>query len=156
MEKNALLWGSVEDIVFQGPNALTLDDKGRMAVPARHRELLLSAGVKELTITLHPDDALMIFPRPTWLKFRERLVALPFDSSPWKRMFLGNAMDVEIDGSSRVLIAPELRDAAGMTRDVKLIGVGSHLELWDTRRHADHSARTKASTMPDSIKAFVF
>jgi MraZ protein len=146
----------VEDIVFQGPSALTLDSKGRLAVPTRHRDLLSAAGVNELTITLHPDDALMIFPRPTWLKFRERLVALPFESSPWKRMFLGNAMDVEIDASSRVLIAPELRDAAGLVRDVKLIGVGSHLELWDAQRHIEQSARTKATAMPDSIKAFVF
>lgn len=146
----------MEDIVFQGPNALTLDGKGRIAVPSRHRDVLAAAGVNELTITLHPDDALMIFPRPTWLKFRERLVALPFESSPWKRMFLGNAMDVEIDASSRVLIAPELRDAAGLVRDVKLIGVGSHLELWDTQRHIEQSARTKATAMPDSIKGFVF
>ncbi len=142
--------------MFQGPSALTLDSKGRLAVPTRHRDLLSAAGVNELTITLHPDDALMIFPRPTWLKFRERLVALPFESSPWKRMFLGNAMDVEIDASSRVLIAPELRDAAGLVRDVKLIGVGSHLELWDAQRHIEQSARTKATAMPDSIKAFVF
>ena len=146
----------MEEIVFQGPNALTLDSKGRIAVPTRHRDLLTSAGVTELTITLHPDDALMIFPRPTWLKFRERLLTLPFESNPWKRMFLGNAMDVEIDASSRVLIAPELRDAAGLVRDVKLIGVGSHLELWDTQRHIEQSARTKAGAMPDSIKAFVF
>ena len=146
----------MEDIVFQGPNALTLDSKGRIAVPTRHRELLSAAGVHQLTITLHPDDALMIFPRPTWLKFRDRLATLPFESSAWKRMFLGNAMDVEIDGSSRVLIAPELREAAGLVRDVKLIGVGSHLELWDTQRYVDQSARTKASVMPDSIKAFVF
>jgi MraZ protein len=146
----------VDDVVFQGPNALTLDNKGRIAVPARHRDLLSAAGINQLTITLHPDDALMIFPRPTWLKFRERLVALPFDASAWKRMFLGNAMDVEIDASSRVLIAPELRDAAGLVRDVKLIGVGAHLELWDSQRHIEQSARTKAGTMPDSIKAFVF
>ena len=65
-------------------------------------------------------------------------------------------MDVEIDASSRVLVAPELREAAGLVRDVKLIGVGSHLELWDVQRHIDHSAKTKASAMPDSIKAFVF
>ena len=156
MVKSAFWWEIVDEIVFQGPNALTLDSKGRIAVPARHRDLLAAAGDNELTITLHPDDALMIFPRPTWLKFRERLVALPFDSSPWKRMFLGNAMDVEIDASSRVLIAPELRDAAGLVRDVKLIGVGSHLELWDNQRHIEQSARTKAGAMPDSIKAFVF
>ena len=56
-------------------------------------------------------------------------------------MFLGNAMDVEIDASSRVLIAPELRAAAGLVREVMLLGMGSHLELWDTQRHAEHEAQ---------------
>ena len=55
MAKSALWWGIVEEIVFQGPNALTLDSKGRIAVPTRHRDLLTAAGVNELTITLHPD-----------------------------------------------------------------------------------------------------
>ena len=144
------------EIVFQGPAALTLDSKGRIAVPARHRELLTEMGVKKLTITRHPEGSLMIFPRPTWEEFRTRLAALPMDASNWKRIFLGNAMDVAIDGSFRVLIAPELREAAGLVRDVKLIGMGSHLELWDAQRHAELEARTLQSGLPDSLKNFSF
>ena len=113
-------------------------------------------GVNQLTITRHPVGALMVFPRPAWEGFRDRLAALPMDASGWKRVFLGNAMDVEIDASSRVLIAPELREAAGLVRDVKLIGMGNHLELWDKDRHAEHEARTLQSEMPDSLKSFTF
>jgi MraZ protein len=145
----------VEDIVFQGPNSLTLDAKGRIAVPARHRDVLTAAGIQQLTITVHPDGALMVFPRPTWLAFRERLLALPFDAGRWKRMFLGNAMDVDIDASSRVLIAPELRDAAGLEREVHMLGVGSHLELWNMDRLNQDSARTATEAMPESIRGFV-
>jgi MraZ protein len=74
----------------------------------------------------------------------------------WKRVFLGNAMDVEIDASSRVLIAPELRAAAGLTRDVMLLGMGSYLELWDAARYAEHEAEVMKSPMPDALLNFSF
>ena len=144
------------NIVFQGPAALTLDSKGRIAVPARHRALLTEMGVNQLTITRHPEGPLIIFPQPTWEAFRDRLSELPLDATNWKRVFLGNAIEVEIDASSRVLIAPELREAAGLVRDVKMIGMGSHLELWDAQRHAEHEAKTLQSGLPDSLKNFSF
>jgi MraZ protein len=146
----------VSNTVFQGPAALTLDGKGRIAIPARHRELLNAMGVSQLTITKHPEGSLLVFPRPAWEQFRDRVAALPMEGSGWKRVFLGNAMDVEIDASSRVLIAPELRASAGLVRDVMLLGLGSHFELWDAQRHADHEARVMQSEMPDSLKNFSF
>ncbi len=144
------------EIVFQGPSALTLDGKGRIAIPARHRELLNAMEVNQLTITKHPEGALLIFPRPAWLTFRDKVAALPMEASGWKRVFLGNAMDVEIDASSRVLIAPELRSAAGLVRDVMLLGMGSHFELWDAAAHQEAEARVMQSEMPASLKSFAF
>jgi MraZ protein len=135
---------------------LTLDGKGRIAMPARHREVLAAMGVGQLTVTKHPEGALMIFPRPAWEAFRDRIAALPMEASGWKRVFLGNAMDVEIDGQSRVLIAPELRASASLVRDVMLLGMGSHFELWDAERHAAHEAAVMQSPMPDSLKQFSF
>jgi MraZ protein len=146
----------VANVVFQGPSALTLDNKGRIAMPARHRELLSAMGVHQLTITKHPAGSLMIFPRPAWETFRDRLAALPMDATGWKRVFLGNAMDVDIDASSRVLISPELRASAGLVRDVMLIGMGSYFELWDAKAHAEHEAAVMQSEMPDSLKSFSF
>ncbi|HEY2927699.1 division/cell wall cluster transcriptional repressor MraZ [Piscinibacter sp.] len=142
--------------MFQGPSALTLDGKGRIAMPSRHREVLAAMGVNQLTITKHPEGSLMIFPRPAWENFRERVAALPMSAGGWKRIFLGNAMDVDIDGSSRVLIAPELRAAAGLTRDVMLLGMGSHFELWDAQRYAEHEAKVMQSEMPDALRDFSF
>lgn len=150
------MWGFVANIVFQGPAALTLDSKGRIAMPARHRELLAAMDVNQLTITKHPEGSLMIFPRPAWENFRDRVAALPMEASGWKRVFLGNAMDVDIDASSRVLIAPELRAAAGLVRDVMLLGMGSHFELWDAARYAEHEAAVMQSPMPESLKNFSF
>jgi len=146
----------VANTVFQGPAALTLDSKGRLAMPARHRELLAAMGSSQLTITKHPEGSLMIFPRSAWEGFRDRVAALPMEASGWKRVFLGNAMDVEIDAQSRFLVPPELRASAGLVRDVMLLGMGSHFELWDAQRHADHEAKVMQSDMPDSLKSFSF
>jgi MraZ protein len=142
--------------MFQGPSALTLDNKGRLAMPARHREVLAAMGVNQLTVTKHPVGSLMIFPRPAWEAFRDRVAALPMEASGWKRVFLGNAMDVEIDGSSRILISPELRASAGLVRDVMLIGMGSHFELWDAKAYAEHEAQVMQSAMPEALKSFSF
>ncbi|HWI10893.1 MAG TPA: division/cell wall cluster transcriptional repressor MraZ [Burkholderiaceae bacterium] len=142
--------------MFQGPAALTLDGKGRIAVPARHRELLTAMGVSQLTVTKHPEGSLLIFPRPAWETFRDKVAALPMEAAGWKRVFLGNAMDVDIDASNRVLIAPELRASAGLVRDVMLLGMGSHFELWDAKAHAEHESRVMQSEMPESLKSFSF
>ena len=146
----------VANFVFQGASALTLDAKGRIAMPARHREVLTAMGVDQLTLTKHPEGALMVFPRPAWEGFRDRLAALPMSMSGWKRVFLGNAIDVDIDATSRVLISPELRASAGLTRDLMLLGMGSYFELWDAGRYAEHEAKVLQSDMPDAIKDFSF
>ena len=144
------------NIVFQGASALTLDGKGRLAMPARHREVLSAMGVNDLTVTKHPEGSLMVFPRPAWEVFRDKVAALPMSASGWKRIFLGNAMDVEMDSASRVLISPELRAAAGLNRDVMLLGMGSHFELWDSVRYAEHEALVMQSDMPEVLKDFSF
>lgn len=125
-------------------------------MPARHLAVLRAMELTQLTLTKHPDGPLMVFPRPTWEEFRDKINALPMEAVRWKRVFLGNAMDVEIDASSRVLIAPELRKSAGLERDVMLIGMGSHLELWDAARHAAHEAEVVQGEMPEALKAFTF
>jgi MraZ protein len=142
--------------VFQGAAALSLDAKGRMSVPARHRDLLQALCDGQLTITKHPDGCLMVFPRPAWEAFRDKVAALPMSASGWKRIFLGNAMDVEIDGSARVLVSPELRTAAGLSKEVMLLGMGSHFELWDAERYAAHEAAVMAEPMPQVLSDFSF
>lgn len=144
------------DFHFQGTSALALDAKGRVTVPSRHRELLMSLAEGQLTLTKHPDGCLMVFPRPVWADFRAKVEALPMSASGWKRMFLGSAMDVEIDSGARVLISPELRAAAGLAHDVLLIGMGNHLELWDKQRHDAAEAAVLQQPMPDVLQDFSF
>jgi len=159
--KSAFLWenwgrtGIVADFVFQGGAALVLDGKGRMTVPARHREVLKAVADDRLTITKQPKHGLLVFPRPAWETFRAKLLELPMSAEDWRRIFLGSAMDVEIDASSRVLIAPELREWAGLERDVLLLGMGSRFELWDKVRHDAHEATVLAAGMPDVLRDHV-
>ena len=74
----------------------------------------------------------------------------------WKRIFLGNAMDVEMDSTGRILVSPELRAAAGITRDTMLLGMGNHFELWDKPTYEAQEARAMQSDMPDVFKDFSF
>jgi MraZ protein len=141
--------------VFQGASSLSLDAKGRLSMPTRHRDALIAAA-SQLTITKHPHGCLMVFPRNEWELFRERIAALPMQAQWWKRIFLGNAMDVDMDGAGRVLISPELRTAAGITKDAVLLGMGGYFELWDAQVYAAKEAEAMQAEMPDVFKDFSF
>jgi MraZ protein len=137
--------------MFQGSSALALDAKGRMSVPSRHRDALLLQCEGRLTLTRHPDGCLLLYPRPVWESVRERIAALPIGASGWKRFFLGNATDVEMDGSGRVLVSPELRRAAGLDKDVMLLGMGAHFEVWDAASLAAKESEAIAGGMPEAL-----
>jgi MraZ protein len=128
-----------------------LDAKGRINVPVRHRDPLVKACEGQLTLTRHPDGYLLIYPRPVWEAVERELMALKTASEGWRRIFLGSAVDAEIDSASRVLIAPELRSAAGLDKDVLLIGTGRRLELWDKQRHDAVEAKVVAAGMTDEV-----
>ena len=142
--------------MFQGASSLSLDAKGRLSVPTRHRDVLAATASSQLTITKHPHGCLMVFPRPEWEKFRERLAQLPMSAQWWKRIFLGNAMDVDMDGTGCVLISPELRAAAGLTKEAVLLGMGNHFELWDKATYDEQEAQAMQGEMPDAFKDFSF
>ncbi|MDP3621729.1 MAG: division/cell wall cluster transcriptional repressor MraZ [Polynucleobacter sp.] len=142
--------------MFQGASALNLDAKGRMSVPAKHRDALLVQGEGRVTLTKHPDGCLLLFPRPEWEAFRARVAQLPMDAHWWRRIFLGNAAELELDSASRILVSPELRAAAGIEREVILLGMGSHLELWDAATYAAKEQAAIAQGMPDALKQFTF
>lgn len=142
--------------VFQGSSALTLDAKGRVSIPTRHRDALTSQSEGRLTLTRHPDGCLLMYPRTEWEKKRVEIAAFPMSARGLQRLLLGNAQDVELDGSGRILIAPELRTAAGLTREVMMMGMGAHFELWDTAELARREAEDLAEGLPDVLNQFSF
>jgi MraZ protein len=142
--------------VFQGSSALTLDAKGRLSVPTRHRDALISQAEGRLTLTRHPDGCLLLYPRPVWEQKRDQIAAFPMQARALQRLLLGNAQDLELDTAGRILIAPELRTAAGMTRDVMLLGMGAHFEVWDKAAYDRAEQEALAQGMPDALSNFSF
>ena len=127
-----------------------------MSIPAKHRDALAIQCEGRLTLTRHPDGCLLFFPRPVWENHREQIAAWPMSAKAWQRIFLGNACDVELDSAGRVLIAPELRSAVGLTRDVMLLGMGSHFEIWDAQKLASNEQQALDAGMPDVLSNFSF
>lgn len=111
-----------------------------------------------LTLTKHPTGCLSVFPRHIWEEFRAKLLEMPMSADSWRRVFIGSAVDVEIDSAGRLNVSPELRDGAKLVlgEKVNLVGMGRRLELWNPERQAAHEAETTAGEMPKAIADFVF
>lgn len=142
--------------MFQGASALNLDAKGRMSIPARHRDVLAVQCEGRLTLTRHPHGCLLFFPRPVWESHRQQIATWPMSARAWQRIFLGNASDVEMDSAGRILVAPELRTAVGLSREVMLLGMGSHFEIWDAAQLAASESAAVAGGLPDVLANFSF
>ncbi len=119
--------------MFQGATALSLDAKGRLAVPARHREALVSASEGQLVLTAHPHRCLLLYPAPAWEPIRDKVLAassLDPRAAAIKRLLVGNARDESMDSAGRLLVSPELRLFAQLEKQVWLVGQGTHFEIW--------------------------
>lgn len=106
-----------------------------MAMPARYRERLLEHCNGQLVITIDTTDRdLWIYPLPEWEAIQEKLNTLPaFDATATRlrRLLMGYATDTEMDSAGRLLLAPMLREYAGLDHKVVLVGQGKKFELWD-------------------------
>jgi len=146
--------------MFQGAAALSLDAKGRLTLPSRHRDVLLhDAAPVKLVLTAHPDGCLLLYPADAWAPIRERVMAFPaLDPrfSVWKRLLVGFAEEVDIDAAWRVLVSPELRRFGGLEKLVMLVGQGSHFEIWnhDTWEKQLQLLRTQTQ-LPPGMEDFV-
>lgn len=120
--------------MFRGVTSLNLDAKGRMAIPARYRELLQSSCNAQLVVTADKDRCLLLYPAPEWLVIEERLRNLPTFNEQTRnlqRLYIGHAQDVEMDAQGRILLSAELRSFASLERRVALVGQGRRFEVWD-------------------------
>ena len=145
---------------YFGASAISLDGKNRLNMPARFRDALKAEANNQVTITRSLSGCLMVFPQPEWEKAREKIMALPQEAEEFQRLLLGFAMEVELDGTGRILISPELRKAANIDREVTLLGMGRYMQLWDTvaleSRAASALASAQQGNVPPSVKSLVF
>ena len=123
--------------MFRGPSKVTLDAKGRLAIPSRHRERILTRANGALVATVDRDYCLLIYPLPEWEEVERKLVRLPSLNKvarKLQRLMLGYATELEMDSQGRILLPKEHREFAGIERDAILIGQGNKFELWDEKR----------------------
>lgn len=123
--------------MFRGGTSISLDSKGRLAVPAKYREELMSFCIGRLVVTADPSRCLLVYPQPVWEPIEQKLNSLSSFNPQIRslqRLLVGNACDVEMDGAGRILIPPLLRQFAGLSKDVVLVGQGAKFELWDDEK----------------------
>lgn len=135
--------------MFSGVSTLSLDDKGRLTVPARHRDALMSLCAGRLVLTLAPDGCLLLYPEPNWLPVRDQMMQLTGSRVAIARVVLGYAEEVEMDKAGRVSVSRTLRDKASFDKDVALVGMGRKFELWDAAKWDAQTAATMAIPADD-------
>lgn len=139
--------------MFRGSSNLTLDSKGRLVVPAKHRDVLHQCCGGHLVITADPDHCLLLYPLPEWEVIQQKLEGLSnLDKRvrELQRRLIGFAVDTEMDNAGRVLIAPELRKYARLDKDVVLVGQGKKFELW-AQEHWEGLVDTPGGLAPDGL-----
>ena len=132
-----------------------VDDKGRVTVPSKFAVPLKEVAAGQLVVAKSPDGCLSLYPLPVWEQFEADMRGWPLEMDGWRRLYVGSATDVEIDGSSRVHIPPELRKWAGLEREVKFMGVGAYFELWDSERYDQREAEMLAGARPETLQKSV-
>lgn len=124
--------------MFRGANSINLDAKGRIAIPARYRDRLSDICNGRMVVTKNPYELdtpnLLLFPLHNWEDFEEQVRALPSSKKAYrlfKRVTIGSAKEVDVDGNGRLLLPAELRDFAGLSKSLMLVGQGETFQIWD-------------------------
>lgn len=128
------MWGFLQSNgvkMFSGVSTLNLDSKGRLAIPAKHRELLSGMSDNRIMITLNPEGCLLVYPKSEWQPIYEQLRKLSGPQAAVARVIIGFAEELELDSAGRVLVPSRLRERAQLDKEVALVGMGNKFELWD-------------------------
>jgi len=137
--------------MFMGTFSHSLDAKGRLIVPSKLREGL----GENFIITKNLDHCLGIYPESEWQKFTASLETLPKISSEvarrLRRFYFGNSITLESDKQGRVLIPNDLREYAGLTKDITLVGVDDHIEVWDTDAWTAYNESLDLNELTDDL-----
>jgi MraZ protein len=136
--------------MFTGEHDHTIDEKGRVTLPARCREALAGG----LVLARGLDSNVDVYPRSTWDSVVQARLAeldpLSREARTLRRFFFAGAMDTEPDRQGRVLVPAALQRHASLERDVVIAGVDDHLEIWDRRAWAEHLHAVEGSAHHDA------
>ena len=121
-------------MMFRGATKVTIDAKGRLAIPTRYRDRLTTRSNGQLVVTVDRDYCLLLYPYPDWEEIERKLIRLPSlnkQARRLQRLMVGYATELELDGNGRILLSRELREFADIERQAILIGQGNKFELWN-------------------------
>lgn len=120
--------------MFRGLTAISIDSKGRIAIPSRYRDRIQSEADGVLVITIDTEErCLLLYPQPQWEQIERKIESLPSYhrvSRRIQRLLIGHASEIELDRHGRILVPPLLREYAGLEQMVMLVGQGKKFELW--------------------------
>jgi len=128
--------------MFIGEYTYLIDDKKRLAVPVKFRNLL----GKKAVITRGLDQCLFVFSTKEWISLAEKINQLPLsqaDARGFSRLMLGGAMEVTIDSLGRILVPDYLKKYAGLQKKVALVGVLNRIEVWDEDNWEKYKGKTE-------------
>jgi len=131
--------------MFIGEFKHTIDDKGRMAVPAKFRDAFKAGAI----VTRGLDRCLFIFEKKEWDMLAEKIKALPIsqaNSRAFSRLMLGGAMEVNLDVQGRILLPDYLREYGGLKKQAVVAGLYNRLEIWDEESWKKYKDKTEASS----------
>ena len=128
--------------MFLGQYTYTLDDKGRLTIPARFREELTGS----IVITRGLDHCLTLYPMDIWDEIAQKVNAVPITDPrgrALRRVFFADAMSAELDRQGRILIPDRLREIAGLdlTAEAVIVGLDRFIEIWTPERWEEANAR---------------
>lgn len=143
--------------MFTGEFQHTLDEKGRVIIPAKLREGLGDV----IMITRGLDRCLFIYPLEAWKKIEQKLKKLPLTRSEaraFARYFFSGAAEVEIDKQGRILIPQNLREYAGIEKEVAIIGVSDRVEVWSEAAWREYTSAENLNfeAVAEKLADFVF
>ena len=147
--------------MFRGRFQHTIDPKGRLSIPAKFREALAQYGEHAAHLIVVPNEhCLEVHPLEEWQRIEGKLSAQPMftpEVRKLSRLFMSRAKDAVVDGAGRILLAPDTRHAAGLGKDVTLVGGGlPRFEVWDRTRFEEYE-RTQGDSLPtlfDKLSGF--
>lgn len=120
--------------MFRGIHRLSLDNKGRLSMPAAYRQRLLEAGDSQVVLTVDRDRCLLLYPLNAWEEIERKLIQLSSTNKrarALKRLLLGHAEECRLDAGGRILLPEPLREFASLEKRVVLVGQGNKFEIWN-------------------------
>ncbi|SDB17917.1 MraZ protein [Pseudidiomarina indica] len=141
--------------MFRGATAVSLDEKGRLAIPAKYRKSLLLDCDGQMVCTIDiKQPCLLLYPLPQWQIIEQKLTTLSSMNPAERRLqrlLLGHAEDCQMDKSGRILIAPTLRQHADLSKKIMMIGQLNKFELWSETAWHEQIAADMAAEQADDM-----